>query len=184
MAVLQLSLQQLFLHASSAVYIMLITILFLIQLSIYALLNWSLSKLLSRIGALSNVAIFLGSLVIGLASGLLTTWLWPRLDSIAYPNVAAMLWGATLHLGHTVRPPWNTISTHCHPLAPANAADLPLHVGSIVRPCGFGNPGYYQSEIIVRSLAESCSRIGPIQIRDSSKQMDDIVWRLAEGGII
>jgi len=91
---------------------MLILILFLIELLIYALLICLLARWFSRFGALSNVAIFLAALIIGLLSGLLTSWLWPRIDSIAYPNMAAMLLGDQLYIWATSTVPAGTPSPH------------------------------------------------------------------------
>ncbi len=86
--------------------------IFLAQLVIYGLLIWALARLLRIYRPLSRMAILLACLVVGLISGLLTAWLWPRLDSIVYPNMAAFILGEQIYSWATQSVPPGTPSPH------------------------------------------------------------------------
>lgn len=86
--------------------------IFLAQLVIYGLLIWALARLLGSYRPLSRIAILLACLVVGLISGLLTAWLWPRLDSIVYPNIPAFILGEQIYSWATQSVPPGTPSPH------------------------------------------------------------------------
>jgi len=86
--------------------------IFLAQLVIYGLLIWALARLLGSYRPLSRIAILLACLVVGLNSGLLTAWLWPRLDSIVYPNMPAFILGEQIYSWATQSVPPGTPSPH------------------------------------------------------------------------
>lgn len=75
--------------------------IFMAQLVIYGLLIWILARLLGRYRPFSRFAIFLACLLIGLLSGLLTAWLWPRLDSVLYPNMVGFILGEQIYVWAT-----------------------------------------------------------------------------------
>lgn len=74
---------------------------FVAQLAIYGLLIWILARLLGRYRPFSRSAIFLACLLVGLLSGLLTAWLWPRLDSVLYPNMFGFILGEQIYIWAT-----------------------------------------------------------------------------------
>ena len=87
-------------------------ILFFTQLIIYGLLVWVIARLLGRYRPLSRVAILLACLVVGLISGLLTAWLWPHIDSVVYPNMAASLLGDQVYIWATSKVPPGVAAPH------------------------------------------------------------------------
>ena len=86
--------------------------IFVAQFVIYGLLIWILARLLGRYRPFSRSAILLTCLLIGLLSGLLTAWLWPRLDSVVYPNMAAYILGEQIYGWATSTVPPGTPSPH------------------------------------------------------------------------
>ena len=91
---------------------LLLIAIFVVQLVIYGLLIWILARLLGRYRPFSRSAIFLACLLIGLMSGLLTAWLWPRLDSVLYPNMVAFILGEQIYIWATSTVPPGTPSPH------------------------------------------------------------------------
>jgi len=76
---------------------LILSAIFLAQVLFYGILIWVLARLLAIYKPLTRQAIFLACLLVGLLSGLLTAWLWPRLDSILYPNIAGYVVGEEIY---------------------------------------------------------------------------------------
>ncbi len=85
---------------------------FLVQIAIYSLLIWFLARLLMTYDPLTRWSIFLACLLVGLGSGLLTAWFWPRFDSVLYPNMAAFIVGEEVYRLVTSTVPAGTASPH------------------------------------------------------------------------
>jgi hypothetical protein len=86
--------------------------IFMAQVVIYGLFVWLLSRQIEKLERFSRSAIFLACLLVGLLSGLLTAWLWPRLDSVIYPNMAAFIMGEAIYNLATSTIPAGTTSPH------------------------------------------------------------------------
>jgi len=86
--------------------------LFVGQLIIYGIIIIVLSKIFGRWDNLSQINILLAFIAVGLISGLFTAWLWPVLDSAAYPNMAAFLLGEEIYGWATSRVAPGTVSPH------------------------------------------------------------------------
>ena len=87
-------------------------ILFFAQLVIYGLLVWMLSRLLGSYRPLSKIAFLLACLVVGLFSSLLTVFLWPRIDTVVCPNMAASLLGDQVYIWATSKVAPGVASPH------------------------------------------------------------------------
>jgi len=91
---------------------LLLIVLLLAQLTVYALLIFALARLFSIYRPLSRFAILLACLVVGFMSGLLTAWLWPRLDTVVFPNMAASILGDQIYIWATRTVPPGSPSPH------------------------------------------------------------------------
>jgi hypothetical protein len=98
--------------------------IFLAQIVIYGLLIWILARILGRYRSFSRISIFCSCLVVGLLSGLLTAWLWPRFDSVTFPNTGASILGDQIYIWATGTVPPGTPSPH-------NAIAWPLRIPQV-----------------------------------------------------
>jgi hypothetical protein len=85
----------------------------LAQLIIYGLLVWVLAKLIGSYRPLSKIAFLLACLVVGLIAGLLTVFLWSRIDTVVYPNMAASLLGDQVYIWATSKVAPGVAAPHC-----------------------------------------------------------------------
>ena len=86
--------------------------LFVGQLIFYGIVIALLSKIFGRWRRLSRINILLAFIAVGLISGLFAAWLWPTLDSAAYPNMAAFLLGEEIYGWATSQVAPGTASPH------------------------------------------------------------------------
>jgi len=100
---------------------MMLIILFFAQLIIYGLLVWVLAKLIGSYRPLSKIAFLLACLVVGLIAGWLTVFLWSRIDTVVYPNMAASLLGDQVYI-------WATSKVAPGVAAPHYAIAWPLRI--------------------------------------------------------
>lgn len=82
------------------------------QLLVYALVIWLLARLFQRFEPVAQWSILIACVIVGIVSGFLTVLLWPRLDSILYPNVLAFVIGEQIYAWATGSVPPGTPSPH------------------------------------------------------------------------
>lgn len=91
---------------------MVLLVVLIAQLVVYGLAIWALARILRQFNSVTQYAIFIACLMVGFIGGLLTALLWPRLDSILYPNILAFVIGEQIYAWATATVPPGTPSPH------------------------------------------------------------------------